>query len=71
MNNLSRTKSQLKTREAIEVLESELRAGIDAGEIEQTIVDCKEDNTQANHYFGEGVYCRSLLCGRFTLLIYS
>lgn len=42
---------------------------IEDGNMEQTIVNCKDDNSQADHYFGEGVYARSLLIPRGTVVI--
>ena len=64
-----RTPSQLAVRGNIENLEHKLKAEIEEGRMEQTIVDCKKDNSQAKHYFGEGVYARSLLIPAGTALI--
>ena len=33
------------------------------------MADCKEDNSQANHYYGENVYVRSLLIPAGTSLV--
>lgn len=65
----ARTSSQLATRTAIDTLQSSLESEIDKGSIEQTIVDCKKDNSQAKHYFGEGVYARSLLIPAGTAVV--
>ncbi len=56
-----RSPAQLQVRGAIDTLQDQMADAIQSGEVEQTIVNCKEDNSQANHYFGEGVYARSLL----------
>ena len=64
-----RTHQQLAVRSQIENLESSLHEEIDSGRIEQTIVNCKEDNSQAHHYFGDGVYCRSLLIPKNTVVV--
>ena len=40
-----------------------------AGKMDQTIVDCKKDPDQAKHYYGEGVYARSLLIPAGTCVI--
>lgn len=62
MNSLAiRTKTQLATRSKIDYLQEEMKKQVEDGQLEQTIVNCKEDNSQADHYFGEGVYARSLL----------
>lgn len=70
MSELSiRTPTQLAVRSQIEHLQDTLTDEIEAGNIEQTIVDCAEDNSQADHYFGEGVYARSLLIPAGTVVI--
>lgn len=61
--------TQLATRTAIDKLQSSLESEIASGNMEQTIVDCKKDNSQADHYFGDGVYARSLLIPAGTVVI--
>ena len=70
MNNLAtRTPSQLAVRGQIDQLQETLTESIESGEMQQTIVNCKDDNSQADHYFGEGVYARSLLIPAGTVVI--
>ena len=70
MNSLAiRTPSQLVTRTKIDTLEETLREEISKGTMEQTIVDCQEDNSQADHYYGEGVYARSLFIPAGTVVV--
>jgi hypothetical protein len=64
-----RSPSQLAVRAEISVLENTLREEINSGRVRQTIVDCKEDPDQADHYYGEGVYARSLLIPAGTCVI--
>lgn len=64
-----RTPTQLEVRATIDDLQKSMEQEVAAGSMEQTIVDCKEDNSQANHYFGEGVYARSLLIPAGTVVI--
>lgn len=70
MNALAhRTPSQLQVRKTIDTFQESLEKEIESGNIEQTIVDCKKDNSQANHYFGEGVYARSLFIPAGTAVV--
>ena len=46
-----------------------MRVAVTTGEVDQTIVDCQEDNSQADHFFGEGVYARSLLIPAGTTVV--
>lgn len=70
MNELAiRSPAQLVVRSKIDRLESSLRKEIDEGNMVQTIVDCKKDNSQAGHFFGDGVYARSLLIPAGTTVV--
>lgn len=70
MNDLvARTPGQLQARGQIDNFENVLRNSIEKGEIESTIADCKRDNSQAKHYYGEGVYARSLLIPAGTAVV--
>ena len=53
---------RLAVRSRIEDLEAALRHHVDAGEFEQTIFDAAtpEGADQCKHYYGDGVYLRSL-----------
>ena len=66
---LERNEQQLDIRDRIEKLETELRAAVREGSITQTIADCKVDNTQAEHYFGAGVYARALWIPAGTVVV--
>lgn len=69
MGKLSKkTERQLAIRNKIERLQDSLKEMIENG-AEQTIKDCKKDNTQAKHYFGDKVYCRSLLIPKNTVVV--
>jgi hypothetical protein len=70
MNQLAvRTPTQLATRTKIDRLQDELGLAIENGKIKQTIKDCKKDNDQARHYFGENLYVRSLVIPAGTALV--
>ena len=70
MNSLAtRTPSQLVTRTKIDTLEETLREEISKGAMGQTVVDCQKDNSQADHYYGQGVYARSLLIPAGTVVV--
>ena len=64
-----RTPTQLAVRSKIDGLHFTMKEEIEAGRMEQTIVDCKKDADQADHYFGEGVYARALLIPAGTCVI--
>jgi hypothetical protein len=70
MNNLiERTEQQLATRKKIDEMENAMKEMVEKGEAKQTIEDCKKDNSQAKHYFGDNVYCRSLLIPKDTAVV--
>ncbi len=64
-----RTPTQLAVRSKIDGLHFTMKEEIEAGRMEQTIVNCKKDADQADHYFGEGVYARALLIPAGTCVI--
>lgn len=64
-----RSPNQLAIRSKIDGLQSTMESDIKAGKMEQTIVDCKDDPDQADHYFGEGIYARALLIPAGTCVI--
>ena len=64
-----RTPTQLAIRGSIDGLQRSMEEMILAGKMYQTIVDCKKDPDQAKHYYGEGVYARSLLIPAGTCVI--
>ncbi len=70
MNALAlRSPSQLAVRGRIDGLQWKMEKEIEAGDMEQTIVDCTKDPDQADHYYGEGVYARALLIPAGTCVI--
>ena len=70
MNELMvRTPQQLAVRTKIDRLQDELGLAIENGTIKQTIKDCKKDNDQAQHYYGENLYVRSLVIPAGTALV--
>jgi len=64
-----RSPTQLERRSKIEVFQEALTEEIQSGNMEQTIVDAKEDPDQAEHYHGENLYVRSLLIPAGTALV--
>jgi len=64
-----RNPTQLAVRSKIDELQHTMEEAITKGEMEQTIANCKEDNSQAKHYFGDGVYARSLLIPAGTAVV--
>jgi len=64
-----RTPQQLAVRTKIDRLQDELGLAIENGTIKQTIKDCKKDNDQARHYFGQDLYVRSLVIPAGTALV--
>lgn len=68
MSLIKHTEGQLAARSNIENLQKALEFMVEKG-AEQTIKDCKKDNSQAKHYFGENVYCRSLLIPKHTCVV--
>jgi hypothetical protein len=62
---------RLAVRAQIEDLETALRTQVAAGEFEQTIFDgaTPEGSDQCKHYYGDGVYLRSLLIPAGTCVI--
>ncbi len=70
MNELAvRTEQQLVVRSKIDKLQDEMSLAIHNGTIKQTIKNCKTDNDQADHYYGENLYVRSLLIPAGTALV--
>lgn len=70
MNQLAvRTPTQLAVRSHIDGLQHTMEQEIEAGTMEQTIVDCKKDANQADHFFGDGIYARALLIPEGTCVI--
>jgi hypothetical protein len=65
----TRTPQQLVVRSKIDNLEHVMRKEIADGKIVQTIKDCAEDNTQADHYFGDKVYARGLWIPAGTVVV--
>lgn len=57
---LERTEQQLAARKSIDFLEYHMRQAVENGDAEAPLTDCHEDNSEADHYFGEGVYARGL-----------
>ncbi len=64
-----RTPTQLAVRSRIDGLQQTMEEGVAEGTLDQTLVDCSKDFDQADHYFGEGVYARSLLIPAGTCVI--
>ncbi len=70
MNQLAlRSPTQLAVRSKLDMLQSGMEQDIAAGKMKQTIVDCTKDADQATHYYGDGVYARSLLIPEGTCVI--
>jgi hypothetical protein len=72
MNELLRpSPGQLATRVRIDELEAALRQEVEAGELEQTFHDgtTEEGDQEAEHYFAEGVYARSMWLPRGTVIV--
>ena len=66
-----RSASQLAVRGHIDRIQSVLEQGIAEGDVEQTIFDggTDEGHDQCDHYFGDGVYVRSLLIPAGTFVV--
>ena len=68
---LARKPQELEVRQDIDALEEALRSEIAEGRIDQTIWDGGTDrgSEQTEHYFGDGIYARSLLIPAGTCVI--
>ena len=54
---------QVLSRVRIDILQESIEAGVASGEMKQTIHDggTEEGDKQCKHYFGDGIYARSML----------
>jgi len=66
---VTRTPGQLQVRGRIEDLEASMKVEIEAGNMEQTIDDCAENNDQADHFFAKDVYARGLWIPAGTVVV--
>lgn len=70
MNQLAvRTSTQLAVRNQIAGLQQSMEREVAAGTMKQTLVDCRKDANQADHFFGDGIYARALLIPAGTCVI--